>query len=107
MQLQKVTYLNFITKVIKRSLVWHQKQKVQIGHDNKLSDLGQITKLTYGLRPLLMFHVSQSIDSDNKSLLPLWHTKRLAYSKDYFPNRAFSVKLYNFGWSISSHHKGF
>ena len=103
-----MTYLSFITKVIKKSLVWHQKLKVQIGHDDKLSDLGQITKLTYGLRPLLMFHVSQSIDSDNESPLPLWHTNRVTQKrKDYFPKRAFSVKLYNFGWSVSSHHKGF
>ena len=95
--LEKVTYLSFITKVIERSLMWHQKPKVRIGHDDKLSDLGQITELTYGLRSLLMFHVSQSIDSDSKSLLPLWHKK--AYSKEErLSQTAFSVKLYNFWW---------
>lgn len=88
--------------------MWHQKPKVQIGYDDKLNDLGQIPKLTYGLRPLLMFNVSQFIVSDNKSPLPLWHTKSLTQKrKDYFPKRALSVKLYDFGWSISSHHKGF
>ena len=48
---------------------------------NKLNDLGQIPKLTYGLRPLLMFNVSQFIVSDNKSPLPLMAHKK-SYSKE-------------------------
>ena len=73
--------------------MWHQKPKVRIGRDDKLSDLGQITKWTYGLRSLLMSHVSQSIDNDNKSLLPLWHEK--AYSKEerLFPKQSIQCEV--------------
>lgn len=69
--IDKVIYILW-QKVIKGTLVWEQEPRVQIGYAKALCDVGQITKPTDRLRPLLMSHVSQPMSNESKISLSLF-----------------------------------